>query len=188
VIGPDGETIDLNLAPQVVEFDGFVNYGTPIYGPPTPIYMPLTPAQVAQALLITGFDLTGFEALTGYGAPTVITQNVINTPIFDTRKVTTSVSVWDGATVILGGLVREDVQTVEDKVPGLGDLPIIGRMFRSSVDQHIKRNLVMFVTAHLINPAGDLVHSTEEREEETAPLTPVESLTLPPLPETPLPK
>ena len=120
--------------------------------------------------------------------PTILTANVINQPIFDTRKVTTSVSVWDGQTVIIGGLVREDVQTVEDKIPGLGDLPLIGRMFRSSVDQHIKRNLVMFVTAHLINPAGDLVHGDEEKEEDVAPLTPPDLIAPPSLPETPMTK
>jgi general secretion pathway protein D len=98
------------------------------------------------------------------------------------------VSVWDGQTVIIGGLVREDVQTVEDKIPGLGDLPLIGRMFRSQVDQHIKRNLVMFVTAHLINPAGDLVHGDEEKEEDVAPLSPPDLAPPPSLPEVPMSK
>ncbi|HWB61376.1 MAG TPA: Amuc_1098 family type IV pilus outer membrane protein, partial [Chthoniobacteraceae bacterium] len=175
VIGPDGETIDLNLAPQVVEFDGFVNYGTPIYGAPQPIFSPI---------FIPGF---GFPVI-GYSPPAVVTQNAINQPIFDTRKVTTSVSVWDGQTVIIGGLVREDVQTVEDKLPGLGDLPILGRFFRSNVDQHIKRNLVMFVTAHLVNPAGDLVHGEEEKEEEQSAGGPVPPLSFPELPDAPLPK
>ena len=114
---------------------------------------------------------------------------MINQPIFDTRKVTTSVSVWDGATVIIGGLVREDVQTVEDKMPGLGDLPIVGRLFRSNVDQHIKRNLVMFVTAHLIDPAGQLVRDDQEKEEDSAPLTPSsQPPPAPDLPEVPLGK
>ena len=108
--------------------------------------------------------------------------------MFDTRKVTTSVSVWDGQTVIIGGLVREDVQTVNDKVPGLGDLPIIGRMFRSNVDQHSKRNLVMFVTARLVNPAGDLVHGTDEQEEDVTPLAAPELPVTPSLPEVPLSK
>ena len=54
----------------------------------------------------------------------------------------------------MGGLVSEDIQKVEDKVPILGDIPIAGRLFRSSADQHIKRNLIMFVTASLMDPAG----------------------------------
>ena len=95
-------------------------------------------------------------------------------PIFSTRKVTTSVSVFDGATVVLGGLIREDVQKIEDKVPLIGDVPIIGRLFRSSVDQHIKRNLVIFVSARLINAAGELVRSEDEKEEIIETIAPPE--------------
>ncbi len=175
VVGPDGETIDLSLSPQVVEFDGFVNYGSPIYGPPTPLFSAVP-------------NIFGIFPIIGFGPAKIITNNAINQPIFDTRKVTTSVSVWDGQTVIIGGLVREDVQTVEDKLPGLGDLPVIGRFFRSNVDQHSKRNLVMFVTARLINPAGDLIHGEEESEEKDATPSPIESLTVPSLPDVPLPK
>jgi general secretion pathway protein D len=90
---------------------------------------------------------------------------VINQPIFSTRKVTTNVSVWDGQTVVLGGLMREDVQKSEDKVPIIGDIPLLGRLFRTNVDQHIKRNLVIFVTAHLITPGGLPVNPNEEEEE-----------------------
>jgi general secretion pathway protein D len=65
--------------------------------------------------------------------------------------------------VALGGLMREDVQKIQDKVPILGDIPFAGRLFRSNVDQHIKRNLVMFVTASLMDPAGQpLIKADEE--------------------------
>ena len=101
---------------------------------------------------------------------TVITPNVINQPIFSTRKVTTSVSIFDGQTVLIGGLIREDVQKVEDKTPLLGDIPLIGRLFRSNVDQHLKRHLVIFVSARLINPAGEPVRLDEEKEEEVETL------------------
>ena len=148
-IGPDNFTIDLNLVPQVVEFEGFINYGSPIQSSTT-------------------------NPLTGATTTNVITPNVINQPIFSTRKVTTSVSVFDGSTVVLGGLIREDVQKVEDKVPLLGDVPILGRLFRSSVDQHIKTNLVMFVTARLMNPAGDRIRPEDEKEEVVETLAPPE--------------
>ena len=144
VIGPDNYTIDLNLQPQVVDFDGFINYGSPIQ------------TSTTNALGIT--------------TPVILTPNVINQPVFDTRKVSTSVSVYDGSTVVLGGLVREDIQKVNDKVPILGDVPLLGRLFRSKIDQNIKRNLVIFVTAHLIDPAGQLILNTEEEEEVVQPL------------------
>ena len=108
----------------------------------------------------------------------LLTNNVINQPIFSTRKITTRVSVWDGQTVVLGGLMREDVQKTEDRTPILGDLPLFGRLFRTNVDQHIKRNLIIFVTARLVNPAGEPLNATEEEEE--AEIIP------PALPETPM--
>jgi general secretion pathway protein D len=148
VVGPDGITIDLNLVPQVVEFEGFINYGSPI-------------KTVNPALL----GLLGIPAGVLTSDSITLTENVINQPIFSTRKVTTSVSVWDGQTVVLGGLMREDVQKTEDRTPILGDLPIVGRLFRTNVDQRIKRNLVIFVTARLVNPGGQAVNSTEELEE-----------------------
>lgn len=156
VVGPDGYTIDLNLVPQVVEFEGFINYGSPITSTTTDIF----------------------------GIPTVnvITPNVINQPIFSTRKVTTSVSIFDGQTVVLGGLMREDVQKVQDKTPLLGDIPLIGRLFRSQVDQHLKRNLVIFVSARLMNPAGEPVRSDEETEEEIVLQPPPEATSLSELP------
>jgi general secretion pathway protein D len=146
VVGPDGVTIDLNLVPQVVEFEGFINYGSPILAP-----------RSSFLDTVTGGIITAPQS--------VITPNVINQPIFSTRKVITSVNVWDGQTVVLGGLMREDVQKTEDRTPVLGDIPIVGRLFRSNAEQHIKRNLLIFVTAHLVNPGGQLVHETEEAEE-----------------------
>src|SRR6202043_2496680 len=158
VVGPDGITIDLNLVPQVVEFEGFINYGSPILAPAT-----------QSSVQLLGTTLVTIPGL----AQSVITQNVINQPIFSTRKVTTSVSVWDGQTVVLGGLMREDVQKVEDRTPILGDIPMVGRLFRTNVDQHVKRNLIIFVTARLVNPAGQPVNQTEEDEEQETVQPPV---------------
>jgi len=139
VVGGDGMTIDLNLVPQVVEFEGFINYGSPINA-----------VGVDTAMGIT------------ISKPVQLTPNVINQPVFSTRKVTTSVSVADGQTVVLGGLMREDVQKTEDKVPILGDIPLIGRAFRTNVDQHIKKNLVIFVTARQMTAYGAPVEEEEE--------------------------
>jgi general secretion pathway protein D len=83
--------------------------------------------------------------------------------------------------VVLGGLMREDVQKTEDRTPILGDVPLVGRLFRSNAEQHIKRNLVIFVTARLVNPAGQPLNSTEEEEEVEA----VGQLEQPVLPKVP---
>ncbi len=140
-VGPDGYTIDLILSPRVVEFDGFINYGSPIS----------TVVTTVGCLVLV---LTSWSP-----------HNVINKPVFSTREVTTEVTVYDGQTVVIGGLMREDIQKTEDKVPILGDIPLAGRLFRTSADQHIKRNLIMFVTASLLDPAGQpLIKIDEEKE------------------------
>ncbi len=79
--------------------------------------------------------------------------------------VTTEVTVNDGSTVVLGGLMREDVQKTEDKVPILGDIPLAGRLFRTTADQHVKRNLIMFVTANLLDPAGQPLIKVDDENE-----------------------
>lgn len=81
-------------------------------------------------------------------------------PVFASRNVSTSMIVWDGHTVVMGGLIREDVVRFNDKVPLLGDLPLIGRLFRSEGSRSEKRNLLIFVTARLVDPAGNSVNPT----------------------------
>jgi general secretion pathway protein D len=99
-------------------------------------------------------------------SPTLLTENTINQPIFSVRKVTTSVSIWDGQTVALGGLIREDVQKVNDKVPVLGDIPLAGALFRSEIDQKIKQNLIVFVTARLMDAAGQPLRPEDDTDQE----------------------
>ena len=82
------------------------------------------------------------------------------------RRVTTSVSLWDGQTVALGGLIREDVQKVNDKVPVLGDIPLAGALFRSEIDQKIKQNLIVFVTARLMDAAGQPLRPEDDTDQE----------------------
>lgn len=128
VIGEDGYTIELNLAPEVVEFEGFINYGSPIS--------------------------TG--AVNALGVPTtvVLTENRIEQPVFATRKLNTSVTIWNGQTVGIGGLIREDAQMVEDKIPFFGDIPLLGRLFKTKSEEHFKKNLMIYVSATLLDPSG----------------------------------
>ncbi len=120
--------IDLRFVPEIVEFEGFINYGSPIQSP-------------------------GTDAL-GNPVTSVITENRIEMPVFSARRVNTALTIYDGYTVAVGGLIREDVQNVEDKVPILGDIPIIGRLFQSKSENRIKSNLIIFVTAQIIDATG----------------------------------
>jgi general secretion pathway protein D len=99
-----------------------------------------------------------------------LTPNAINQPVFSVRQVDTQVTIYDGQTVLLGGLMREDVQKVQDKTPIAGDLPLVGSLFRSSSSQRIKRNLMIFVTAGLLDPAGQpLIKAIENNQEVLVP-------------------
>lgn len=155
-IGPDGYTIDLELNPRVTDFDGFINYGSPING--------------------VGYQAGLFDAGAGVFVPalvpnsTTLTTNTINQPVFSIREVNTFVTVWDGHTIALGGLIREDVQKIQDKVPFLGDMPLAGRLFRSDVDQKIKKNLVIFVTPRILDAEGQPRRSDAEEPDIVKPL------------------
>jgi len=127
-IGENDFVIDIRFIPEIVEFEGFINYGSPILSP--------------------GTDIAGNPV------SSVITENRIEMPVFSKRSVNTSLTIYDGYTVAVGGLMREDVQTVEDKVPILGDIPFIGRLFQSEGENRIKSNLIIFVTAQIIDATG----------------------------------
>ena len=123
-------SIALELSPKVTEFDGFIEYG-------------------------------GSSAMIGTSAagtpPMIIQPSGILMPIFSVRKVNTSVTIFDGATVIIGGLTREEVKTVNDKIPVLGNIPLIGRLFQSSAESYSKRNLLIFVSASIVSRGGSPV-------------------------------
>jgi general secretion pathway protein D len=156
-IDADGVTIDLELNPRVVDFDGFINYGSPINS--------------------VGYVRTAESGFTTWN-PIVqtLTTNTINQPVFSTREVNTRVTVWDGYTVALGGLIREDIQKVQDKVPFLGDMPLAGRLFRSEADQKVKKNLMIFVTPRIRDADGQLRKDEVDDLDMEKPLAPISDL------------
>ncbi len=106
--------------------------------------------------------VTEFDGFVEYGGPsiaisgstTVTVPSGFYQPIFSVRDISTKVTIWDGATLMMGGLTREEVKKVNDKVPVLGDIPLLGRLFRSKGQTIQKRNLIIFVRARLVNPGG----------------------------------
>jgi type II secretory pathway component GspD/PulD (secretin)/tetratricopeptide (TPR) repeat protein len=83
-------------------------------------------------------------------------------PHFRIREVATTCDVWDGQTVVLGGLISEQIYKIHDKVPMLGDLPFFGKLFQSQSSDSTKENLLIFVTPTMIDPAGNKVHSEDD--------------------------
>jgi general secretion pathway protein D len=156
---PD-QRIDLDITrAQVIDFDGFIDYGEPIV-----------------ALLDNTQPVS------------ILTPGTINQPVFNERSIVTRLQVLDGQTAVLGGLIREDTQEVNDKIPVLGDLPLLGRLFQSKVSERTKKSLLLFVTARLIRSNGKLKYINTlnaEPEEEALPAPePIgPGITLPPLSE-----
>jgi general secretion pathway protein D len=112
-------------------------------------------------------SLTEFNGYTPSPAiPGVSVANVVMVPTilpdFTVRQVVTTVNIWDNQTVVLGGLISSTVQNTKDKVPMLGDLPLVGRLFQSQTKTSVKKNLMIFVTATIVDPAGNRVHSDDE--------------------------
>ncbi len=131
----DGYTINLALMPSDTEF---VQYET-IPANAIPGYTP-------------GVSVSGINA---YTIPVPL-------PEFTVRQLVSTVNVWDNQTVALGGLITSQVQSINDSVPVLGDIPLVGRLFQSKSKSTVKDNLMIFVTSTIVDPAGSRVHSDDE--------------------------
>jgi len=128
-VGDDEYTVSMTLTPEVVDFQGFIEYG-------------------------------GIASIsTAAGASTI--PFTIPQPLFSKRTLSTSVVCWDGQTVVLGGLITEDEKKIDDRIPILGDIPLFGRLFQSKAVNDTKRNLMIFVTPTIVDPAGAPIRSKE---------------------------
>ena len=128
-VSSDGSRISLDMTPSVVSIPTWKNYGStyPVYG---------------DQNLITGQRQVEYVQLN------------MEQPFFPVRSLATSVDIYNGSTVVMGGMITEERYSEEDKIPILGDIPILGRLFRYSYDQSEKKNLLIFVSARLVDPAG----------------------------------
>lgn len=144
-VAADNLTVSLNVTLDITDFRGFINYGEPILNARLPL---------------------------PDGSPSTVTSNRILMPVFDAVKETTNVTVWDGQTIAIGGFHGESVIDGEDKIPFLGDLPVVGRGFRSSTNDRTKRALIIFVSVRLIDPGGQPINLPDEPELITSRDTP----------------
>ena len=114
---------------------------------------------IPEVLQFNGYD--SVPQVPGVTAAGVVTVPTV-LPHFSVREVVTTVNIWDNQTVVLGGLISSSTQATKDKVPFLGDLPVFGRLFQSQSKVQQKKNLMIFVTATIVDPAGNRVHSDDE--------------------------
>ncbi len=86
-------------------------------------------------------------------------------PTTTIRSAQTTVSVRDGHTVVIGGLISNSMQKSVSKIPLLGDIPGVGRLFRNEQDSDQKVNLIVFLTPHIVRDSDDLDAITLGRRE-----------------------
>ena len=79
-------------------------------------------------------------------------------PIFNKREINTVVQVYDGDTVLVGGVSTDLTKTYHDKIPILGDIPFIGRFFQSRYSEAEKGNMLIFVTCRIVKPDGTAMY------------------------------
>jgi general secretion pathway protein D len=84
-------------------------------------------------------------------------------PVIEARTVMTSVTIYDGETIVLGGIIKDNVDTINDKIPILGEFPLVGRMFQSKAKRSTKTNLLIFLSCRLVNPDGSPIRERELR-------------------------
>jgi len=130
----DNSRVLLELEPSFIDFEGFINYG-----------MPINSAYASR----------------NFGQTVLILTNNVNQPVFIRRDLTLpAVEVTDGYTLLLGGLLREDIQKIDEKVPIIGDIPIFGRAFQGKTEQAIKKNTLIFVTPRILRVDGQPLNPT----------------------------
>jgi general secretion pathway protein D len=173
----DGNLIDLKLNTQVIDEPIWKNYGMriPFSGNTSSAELPQLNmiidsavdaisklgAQLTQseknlmANRVMSSSLAAMSSLSQSGSETMMWYDApMEQPFFHVRSIDSSISIYPGATIVMGGLITEARNAMDDKVPILGDIPYIGRLFRSHAEKTVKRNLLIFVTTRLVDVRG----------------------------------
>lgn len=127
-ISENGRYITLALTTTTNEFEGFINWGSPI-----------------NSAIWSGTSKIEFFEL----APNYILQPIIKRYVENTK-----ITVVPGTVLVMGGLKEAKMVRFEDKVPVLGDLPLVGRLFRSEGEEKTRKALIYFAKVDVIDPTG----------------------------------
>ena len=140
-VNADNYTITLEVNPTVTNYIGRDEYNIEVKG----VLSEYVPATNSAGELIGGTTLKQ--------TPTTDRFNVWK-PIISRRNVKVNVNVYDGETIVLGGMIDATTTTRTDKWPILGDLPLVGRFFQSQSENITRNNLLLFVTTRLVGNDG----------------------------------
>jgi general secretion pathway protein D len=112
---------------------------------------------VTMDVIQTANDLQGFTTF--------------NAPIVNQRQANTTVSVRDGETIILGGIIRSSVSSTVRKIPLLGDIPLLGNLFRTTDKSQVKTELLVFLTPRIVRNEDEARRLREQQQQQLAPNT-----------------
>lgn len=142
VVDTESGTIDIELHPQVMEFKGYDPY-------------------------VVGYNAYDGGGNNSTGAGGDGSTLYAQMPYFERRSAQTQVTIADGSTVVLGGLVDERTETFSDQIPILGDIPYLGRLFRTEGSRNVKKNLTIFVKTTQVDAQG-MTRQDREKARQTA--------------------
>jgi len=128
MVSPDGRALQIMVIPTVAEFLGFDDPG--------------------QFEPKSGVAVSGRSTASG----------VLPLPHFRLKQVTTSANVWDGQTLLLDGLNSADSVALQSGVPVLGDLPLVGPLFKNQTTNAWQKSLIILVTPTIIDASGQRIH------------------------------
>jgi len=147
--------INLSLNPVLKELEGFVNYGTPFSSSSNQVFDGNN-SGFFGGIFPAPPDPPGnpFGASFVFGEIRSQQLNDILMPVFKTVRASTNVDIYNGSTIVLGGLLKSEMITVEDELPIIGRLPYVGRFFKSNAKVPVRRALVIMVNAEILDPSG----------------------------------
>lgn len=155
-ISQDKTMIDLAVTPEIVDFEGFIDYGSPIMSPMVGM------RNNRNSLSSILSDVTSSDSTESYVTSVELSKNSIVQPIFSKRSISVPVSIASGSTVVIGGLQKGMTTRFEDKVPILGDIPLVGRLFRSEGSQEERSVLLIMVSAKVVDAGGRSIFAAQD--------------------------
>jgi general secretion pathway protein D len=109
-------------------------------------------------------NMTVNPSITTRTAEQVKISETLSAETFATRSATTRVAVLDGQTIVIGGLIEDQMKNTVKKVPLLGDIPIAGNLFKRTIKEKTKTELLIFLTPFVAKEPGELTKISENEE------------------------
>lgn len=151
-----GQNVPFRTGQSTVTGDGTTNPFTTIERRDVGLSLKVTPTISADGLVRLVVEQTTEDI------STTAVDNASDL-ITNKREIKTTVLADDGETVVLGGLIKDDYQVSKSKVPLLGDIPVLGRLFSSESETRVKRNLLVFLRPTIMLGKADAVAATTEK-------------------------